>query len=107
MLGWKTRTLAGINVHHHRPTGAAYGAWNDRVKSGMANYIAGYHPLFMLLKAMKRMGEKPYLVGGCGLLFGFCKGYVKKIPQVEDKPLISYFRQQQINRLLGRKSLWS
>jgi glycosyltransferase involved in cell wall biosynthesis len=106
MLGWKTCTLVRINIRHHRPTGAAYGAWNDRVKAGLANYITGYHPLFMLLKSMKRMGEKPYLVGGCGLLFGFLKGYVNRIPQVEDKALIRYFRGQQMDRLLGRKSLW-
>jgi glycosyltransferase involved in cell wall biosynthesis len=106
MLGWKTRTLAGINIHHHRPTGAAYGAWNDRVKSGLANYIAGYHPLFMVLKSIKRMVEKPYLVGGCGLLFGFLKGYVSRTPQVDDRDLIQYFRNQQINRIFGRSSLW-
>jgi poly-beta-1,6-N-acetyl-D-glucosamine synthase len=106
MLGWQTRTLAGIQVLHHRPTGAAYGTWNDRVKAGVANYIAGYHPLFMLLKSIKRMTEKPYVIGGCALLFGFVKGYVKRIPQVEDKALIRYFREQQLDRLLGRKSLW-
>jgi len=106
MLGWVTYTIDGLNIIHHRPTGAAYGSWNDRVKSGLANYIAGYHPLFMLLKCVRRMAQRPYLVGGCGLLFGFTKGYLKRIPQVDDRPLIQYFRQQQINRLLGRKSLW-
>jgi biofilm PGA synthesis N-glycosyltransferase PgaC len=106
MLGWTTRTLSGIDAVHHRPTGAAYGVWNDRVKAGMANYISGYHPLFMLLKCARRMAEKPYLVAGFGLLYGFVKGYLKKIPQVEDRALIQYFREQQINRLLGRKSLW-
>jgi hypothetical protein len=34
-------------------------------------------------------------------------GYVKRLPQVEDKEFIRYFRRQQINRLLGKKSLWS
>ena len=70
------------------------------------NYVAGYHPLFMFLKCIKRMVERPYLIGGCGLLFGFLKGYVNRIPQVEDKDLIRYFRGQQMDRLLGRKSLW-
>jgi biofilm PGA synthesis N-glycosyltransferase PgaC len=106
MLGWATCTLSGLDVIHHRPTGAAYGTWNDRVKGGMANYISGYHPLFMLLKCARRMAAQPYLVGGLGLLFGFVKGYLKRIPQVEDKALIRYLRQQQMNRLLGRKSLW-
>jgi glycosyltransferase involved in cell wall biosynthesis len=107
MLGWQTCTLANIKILHHRPTGAAYGAWKDRVKSGLANYITGYHPLFMLIKCARRMVQKPLLVGGLGLMFGFLKGYVKRTPQVEDRALIQYFRQQQMNRLLGRKSLWS
>lgn len=106
MLGWATRTLPDLQVIHHRPTGAAYGTWNDRVKAGLANYISGYHPLFMLLKCVKRTAERPYLVGGLALLYGFAKGYLKRTGQVEDKALIRYLRQQQMNRLLGRKSLW-
>lgn len=106
MMGWITATLPELPVIHHRPTGAAYGTWNDRVKAGLANYICGYHPLFMLVKGAKRMFEKPYLVAGCGLLYGFGKGYWKRVPQVNDRALIHYFRRQQINRLLLRKSLW-
>ncbi len=107
MHGWVTRTLANINAIHHRPTGAAYGKWHDMVKGGLANYVAGYHPLFMFLKCIRRVVEKPYLLGGSALLVGFLKGYVKRIPQVDDKELIRYFRHEQMNRLLGRKSLWS
>jgi poly-beta-1,6-N-acetyl-D-glucosamine synthase len=106
MLGWRSRTLAGIMIHHHRPTGAAYGTWNDRIKAGVANYITGYHPLFMFLKCLRRMAEKPFFIGGIALWCGFLKGYFRRIPQVEDKALIQFFRQQQINRLLGRASLW-
>ena len=107
MLAWKTETLSNVRVIHHRPTGAAYGTWNDRVKSGLANYVAGYHPVFMIAKCLRRMIEKPYLIGGLGLFVGFIKGYVKRVPQVNDRALIRYFRQQQFNRLLARKSLWS
>jgi glycosyltransferase involved in cell wall biosynthesis len=106
MLGWTSRTLRDVKIVHHRETGAAYGAWKDRVKSGLANYIAGYHPLFMFLKCVQRLWHRPYIIGGIGLLYGFVKGYVTGIPQVEDRALIKYFRQQQVNRLLGRKSLW-
>jgi biofilm PGA synthesis N-glycosyltransferase PgaC len=106
MLGWITQTYEDIHIIHHRPAGAAYGRWNDHVKGGLANYIAGYHPLFMLLKCLRRMWHKPYLFGGTALLVGFCKGYIKRVPQVEDKALIQYLRQQQMGLLLFRKSLW-
>lgn len=106
MLGWQTHTIKDIPIVHHRPTGAAYGTWNDRVKAGLANYISGYHPLFMLLKGFRRMIEAPVFLGGCGLLFGYCKGYFLGVKRVDDEQLIKYFQAQQMNRLLGRSSLW-
>jgi glycosyltransferase involved in cell wall biosynthesis len=107
MLGWITRTFQELQVVHHRPSGDAYGQWSNLPKNGRANYVAGYHPLFMFAKCARRLFEKPYVVAGCGLWVGFMGGYVKRLPQVEDKEFIRYFRRQQINRLLGKKSLWS
>jgi biofilm PGA synthesis N-glycosyltransferase PgaC len=106
MLGWKTYTFPDVHIVHHRPAGAAYGCWNDNVRGGLANYVAGYHPLFMLLKCIRRMWHKPYLSDGAALLLGFCKGYIERVPQIEDKNLIQYLRNQQINLLLFKKNLW-
>ena len=107
MLGWTTLTFPDLKLVHHRPSGEAYGQWSNLIKNGRANYVAGYHPLFMFAKCVRRMFEKPYLIEGCGLWAGFMSGYLKRIPQVEDKEFIRYFRRQQMNRLLGKKSLWS
>jgi glycosyltransferase involved in cell wall biosynthesis len=106
MLGWNTSTLSEIPVIHHRPAGAAYGAWNDRVKGGVGCYITGYHPLFMLLKSVKRMTQKPFLIGGCGFIFGYVKAYVTRAPRTGDKAVVKYFQAQQMRRLMFRKSLW-
>lgn len=106
MLGWTTRTFPDLRLVHHRPAGAAYGTWSNLIKNGRANYVAGYHPLFMMAKCLRRSFEKPYVVEGCGLLLGFVSGYLNRVPRVDDKRLIKYFRRQQLNRLLGRSSLW-
>lgn len=106
MLGWETYTIPEARLVHHRPAGGAYGVWSNWVKNGRANYVAGYHPVFMLVKCFSRMVQRPYLIASCGLLVGFLGGYLKRVPQVEDRELIRYFRRQQINRLLLRKSLW-
>ena len=106
MLGWRTQTFFDIKLTHHRPAGQAYGSWSNWAKNGLANYINGYHPLFMLVKCARRAFEKPYGIAALGLLKGFLSGYIKRIPQVEDRRVIRYLRQQQMNRLLGRKNLW-
>ncbi len=105
-LGWKTRSFPQLHLVHHRDTGAADGLWKTLVKYGRANYICGYHPLFMISKCLVRLFRKPYVVGSIGLLYGFISGYVTNVPQVDDRAAIAYLRQQQLGRLLGRESIW-
>ena len=105
MLGWRTRTLPDVKLHHHRPTGGAYGAWSTFVKNGLANYITGYDPVFMACKCIKRSLRRPFHQG-FGLWCGFMKGYWKKIPQAGDKAMIRYLRGQQWRALTFRENLW-
>ncbi len=106
MLGWTTRTFPDIKIVHHRVAGGAYGQWPNWVKNGYANYATGYSPLFMLLKCMRRIFEKPYGVAAMALGVGFFGSYLKKSWRVPDPALIRYLRKQQMQRLLGRPSLW-
>lgn len=106
MLGWSTRTFPAIPLQHHRFTGTADGTWRNQVKFGLANYITGYHPLFMALKCLRRALRKPYLVGACGLLWGYCTGYLRRLRPVDDPALIRYVRRQQLNKLRFKPSLW-
>ena len=105
-LGWRTRTFGDLRLVQHRPTGQADGFWRVLVKYGRANYIAGYHPLFMLVKCGRRLVQKPYIIGSLGLLYGFITGYTKHVPQLDDRATIAYLRQQQLNRLLGSPTIW-
>lgn len=106
MLGMKTYTFPEIRLCHHRPAGGAQGAWKNWVKNGLANYVTGYHPLFMLAKCLSRSVSKPYGIGAIGLFTGFIKGYVKRVPQVPNRELIRFVRGQQMRKLFLRESLW-
>ncbi|MCI0561552.1 MAG: glycosyltransferase [Nitrososphaera sp.] len=104
--GWTTRTFSHLKLIQHKPTGVADGNWRNWLKNGRANYITGYHPLFMLAKCVKRAFHKPILVESIALLAGFFSGYFKRIPRVPDDEAIRYLRQQQIRRLLLRPSIY-
>jgi glycosyltransferase involved in cell wall biosynthesis len=106
MLGWRTRTFAAISAFHHRMTGGAEGGWRDNIKNGRGNYAAGYHPVYVLARCIRRARRRPYIVGSVGMCYGFLSAYWKRTPRIEDVELIRYIRQQQINRLLGRKTIW-
>jgi glycosyltransferase involved in cell wall biosynthesis len=105
MLGWKTRTFPNIQIIHHRPTGGAYGSWANYVKNGLANYITGYHPVFMACKCARRMLHN-LNSEGLGLWCGFMKGYLQRIPRISDPAMICYLRRQQWRALTFRKNIW-
>lgn len=105
-LGWSTRSFPDLHLLHHRETGAADGLWKSLVKYGRGDYVSGYHPVFMLGKCIRRLGQKPPVLGSLALMYGFISGYLKGIPQVNDPAMIAYLRRQQLSRLTGRKSIW-
>jgi biofilm PGA synthesis N-glycosyltransferase PgaC len=105
-LGWSTRSFSDLRLTHHRVTGTADGIWAGLVKNGRANYICGYHPLFMLGKCVRRVFGRPYIIGSIALAYGFLTGYWKRIPQVNDPLTIAYLRRQQLGRLSGAATIW-
>jgi biofilm PGA synthesis N-glycosyltransferase PgaC len=105
-LGWTTRSFPQLHLVHQRGTGLADGLWPTFVKYGRANYICGYHPLFMVSKCIVHLVQKPYVVGSLGLIYGFVSGYLTNAPQVDDRAAIAYLRRQQISRLFGGDTIW-
>lgn len=105
-LGWTTRSFPHLHLVHQRDTGSADGLWPTLVKYGRANYICGYHPLFMISKCIVRLIRKPYVIGSIGLMYGFVSGYLTNVPQVDDRAAIAYLRRQQISRLFGGDTIW-
>ena len=106
MMGWQTRSFGDLRVTHLRFTGAANGAWKNAVKNGIWSYVAGYHPLFMIVRCTKRIAKGPYILGAIGLMCGYLQGYLLRVPRTEDEDVIGYLRKQQIRRLSFRTNIW-
>ncbi len=106
MLGWTTRTFRDLKLTQHKATGAGDGAWRNWFKNGLANYVTGYHPAFMIAKCIKRATSRPGSLEWIALWAGFCSGYLKSVPRVDDARVIRYLRQQQVRRLSGRSGIY-
>lgn len=104
--GWSTRTFFDLPLVQHKATGSADGSWRNAFKNGKANYMTGYHPLFMLAKCAKRLLRKPYLVEAAGVGAGYLSGYLKRMPLQADADTIRYLRRQQWRKLTLRPSIY-
>lgn len=106
MLHWQTRSFEDVLALQRRPTGFRQGTWADNVKNGRAAYISGYHPLFMFLKCLRRLLLGPYVLGSVALGLGYLTAALKGLPQVQDRELRTYLREQQLRSLYFGESIW-
>lgn len=106
MLGWSSMSFPDLLMRHHRFTGASYGRWGALVKDGKADYVSGYHPLFILAKCAVRLFRYPFVLSSITHLFGYLSAYLQHLPRVDDPQLIRYLQSQQLARLSGRATIW-
>lgn len=106
MKGWKTYTFTELGLFHHRFTGTEEGLVRDRVKHGVGCYVAGYHPLFVAASCMKRLTQKPRVIGSLAILYGFLKAHMTRPPRLKDRSYFAYIRGQQLRRLCGMETMW-
>jgi len=99
MLGWKVKSIPELKAYHHRPTGGGFGALRYRFRGGLMDHYFGTHPLFEMFRMVRRMGAKPYLVGGLVRLAGFVWGYGSGAKREVSADYIRFLREEQMKKL--------
>lgn len=102
MKGWKTWSFPDIVAVHNKPvgTGHAKGLFKIRFRQGVGEYFLGTHPLFMMVKSIRRcFKEPPYLVGGLIRLSGFVYAHFMKEDRQISGDLINFIRKEQLDRI--------
>jgi glycosyltransferase involved in cell wall biosynthesis len=107
MLGWRTESFADLEVVQHRYTGEASGQLSNWRKNGEACYVVGYHPVFLMARALVRATRRPYAVAGLGLVWGYVEAALRRRARIPDPDLVRYLRRQQLRRLVGLPSVWT
>lgn len=105
MLGWEIGSDKCLKVLHHRSWGAATGSLKSRMEEGQGAYYIGYHPLFLFVRSTWRMTSRPYVIGGCAMIWGYVASWLTGSEQVEPE-LVRFVRRNQLRLLapLLRKS---
>jgi len=101
MQGWATRSLPGLPVHHYRPTSSATGLVRGYYRLGVLDASFGSHPAFMLVKCIRRIPYRPWVVGAAALFVGYLGHYLRGGRLMIPSPVSSHLRKEQINRLRG------
>ena len=103
--GWEVATFPDLKVLHYRPTGTeGKSLYRAKWACGCMEYLIGYHTLFMIVKCVSRVVEKPYLIGSllrlCGYGWTWWRGEQRKV----DEEFVAYLHQEQIRRIWSRSN---
>ncbi|MEJ7787936.1 MAG: glycosyltransferase family A protein [Solirubrobacteraceae bacterium] len=100
MHGWRAASfeLPGGDPLHLRPTGAHDGALRTYRRAGLGAWAYGAHPVHVLLGALRRAKDPPWLVGGLSYLLAWALAAARRVPR-SDPEVRAFIRREQLGRL--------
>lgn len=88
---WDDPTLRFV---HLRPTGASqHGIYAGRMRHGYGQYYMGTGPVYIGVSAFLRMSQKPYVLGGLAILWGWIKSALEGKPRYHDEEFRAFLRR--------------
>lgn len=104
MRGWRTRVIDRLEVRHHRVAGTADRSLiRARYREGRRDRATGYHPVFVLAKAVRRLPQRPIVAGSLARLAGFVAEAVRGGRPGVDDDVVAYLRDRQLRELRIRR----
>lgn len=106
MLGWQIASFEHLRVLHHRKWGMATGNFKSKIEQGQGAYFMGYHPLYMIARGIRRMVDRPYVIGGLLMIWGYVASWLTGYERIADPELLRYLRRTQLKLLASRVWPW-
>jgi glycosyltransferase involved in cell wall biosynthesis len=106
MLGWKAASWddPDIRITHLRPMGSSQkGILTGRMRHGFGQYFMGTGAVYMLASALRRMKERPYLIGGAAMAWGYARAALARRPRYDDDAFRAFLRRYQRRAILSGK----
>lgn len=107
MNGW----IAGswdepdLRFVHLRPMGSSQQSiYTGRMRHGFGQYFMGTGFLFLFASAVSRMNQKPYVLGGLAMIWGWLSSALQRKPRYNNPEFRKFLRRYQWRSLLvGKK----
>jgi len=106
MHGWKACSFdeTELRFEHLRPMGSSQQSiLNGRIRHGHGQYFMGTGLLWMLATAVYRIPEKPYVIGGLFILYGWLRSRLLNLPRYEAEGFREFLRRYHRRALIVGK----
>ena len=94
-----------IRFVHLRPEGSSQqSVYTGRMRHGFGQYFMGTGFLFITASALKRIMEKPAVLGSMAMVWGWLKSALQSKPRYNDPEFRTFLRKYQMRSLLVGKA---
>ena len=92
-----------LAIKHLRQMGSSHkSVYHGRRRWGMGQYFMGTHPLYLLGITGYRMLERPWVLGGLNILFGYAGAWMSRQPRYEEPGFRPFLHDWQLKELKHR-----
>jgi biofilm PGA synthesis N-glycosyltransferase PgaC len=107
MLGWIACSWDDPEIRfiHLRPMGSSQvGVFTGRMRHGYGQYFMGTGFIYMLASAVYRVAERPLVIGGLAILWGWLNSALKRERRYDDLVFRKFLNRYQMRALLVGKT---
>jgi biofilm PGA synthesis N-glycosyltransferase PgaC len=102
--GWDVTAYPQYPVLHYRPTSSANGRWQGLFRAGLMDASFGSHPVFEILKCLRRIGGYPPVLGSLVRFSGYMWWSLRVRKPIIRPEQAAYLRREQMAKL--RNAIW-
>jgi poly-beta-1,6-N-acetyl-D-glucosamine synthase len=106
-MGWVAQSWdeRDLRFLHHRQMGSSdRSLLKGRLRWGRGKWYMGSSLLYVVAVSLYRMKERPYLIGGLGILLGYLKSILSGAPRYKDRELRRFLRRYEMRSMfLGKR----
>ena len=99
MKGWEVEAFDELIVFHHKHSNAIRGVLSESFRLGKLFYSLGSHPLFEIMKNIRRLSYKPFFLYAFTRMCGYMWPYFQRQKRPVSDEFVRYLRKEQLSRL--------
>jgi glycosyltransferase involved in cell wall biosynthesis len=90
-----------LRIIHLRPMGSSQeNIWVGRIRWGRGKYFMGSRFYYVAAASVYRMFERPWIIGGVGIAYGYLKAAATRHPRYQDREYLRYLHGYELSSLL-------
>lgn len=99
MNGWGVKAFPEFVVYHHKSSTSTRGLVRESLRQGIMDYAVGSHPLFEIVKCIRRIKQRPFFVCSFLRMCGYAQSWLQGKERAITPEAMAFLKREQLIRI--------